>query len=189
MNNTLHQTISYELKDIVSRHLTEIRQYVPAPGSPNVGTPDDILCHLKRLSEICWRSNSRNVSPERLQEVQDAINSVESFLRVMNQDLDASFEQTGIGQILVQAQAWCQAALPVLAGLSLQGVWDFIAPVKPDHLRQLAPGVFEAQWWKPVPWMDVEILRRTEGVTIHQEETDPKHLPGGMAVRFSVTTG
>lgn len=188
MKNSLYQTITCELRDIVSRHLDEIRQYLPSPDAAEARMPDEILANLKRLSEICRRPNGRQVSPELYQEVCEAIETVESFLKVMNQNLDSSFEGTGIGQVLVQAQEWCQAITPVQADLSLHGVWDYIAPVKPDHLRQLTPGVYEAQWWKPVPWMDVEILRRTECVIIHQEERDPKHLPGGLAVRFSVTT-
>lgn len=189
MKNTLPQTIAYELRDIVSRHLDEIRLYVPSSEHTGMDAPDAVLMSLKRLNDLQRQSTSRVMSFELYEEVREAIETIQTFLKVMNQQLDTSFVETGIGRILVQAQDWCQMIAQSQSGLALQAVWDLIAPVKPDHLCQVSPGIFEAQWWKPIPWMDVEILRRTDGVTIYDEKANPKHLPGGIAVRFSAVAG
>lgn len=69
---------------------------------------------------------------------------------------------------------------------SVDLVWDRIAPVIPDHLEALDGGIFEAQWWQPVPIMDLEILERTDGVILAGPPFEPVHLPGGLSVRFFI---
>ena len=80
----------------------------------------------------------------------------------------------------------CCRSVASASSLSVDAVWDWIAPVIPDHLECLGGDVFEAQWWSPVPIMDVEILMRTDGVTLIDAPFEPAHLPGGLAVRFSM---
>lgn len=69
---------------------------------------------------------------------------------------------------------------------SLNEVWKLIEPVVPDVLVELQAGVYEARWWKPVPWKDVEMLLHTEVVIVVVEPYEPAELPNGCAVRFSV---
>ncbi len=51
----------------------------------------------------------------------------------------------------------------------------------------MGDGHYEARWWKPVPVMDLEILKYTEGVRIQGKPFEPKGLPGGIGLRFSIT--
>ncbi len=67
-------------------------------------------------------------------------------------------------------------------------VWDMISPAVPDCLEHLGGGVYQATWWKPVPVMDVEIMKRIEGIDIVSEPYEPKSLPGGVTMRFWVTS-
>mgnify|MGYP001218696525 CR=1 FL=1 len=184
MKNSIHQSITYELRDIVNRHMDEVRLYLPSPDG-DIGVPEDVLAHLKRLTDICVQPSGHTIAPEWYQDVIESKQCIESFLRVMNQTMDADFYATEIGHILSQSEAWCHSAA-VKSGLTALEAWDFIAPVKPDHLTEVEAGLYEAQWWKPIPWMDVEILRRTDGIVIQYEERDPKRLPGGFLVRFSI---
>ena len=66
-------------------------------------------------------------------------------------------------------------------------VWDLISPAVPDCLEHLGGGVYQASWWKPVPVMDVEILKRQGDIEVICEPFEPKNLPGGVAVRFWLT--
>lgn len=72
--------------------------------------------------------------------------------------------------------------------LSRFEVWDHIAPVVPDSLEDLGNRQYLAKWWKPVPLQDVEALLRMPGIKIHGEPYEPKSLPEGLVVRFSIET-
>ena len=106
---------------------------------------------------------------------------------MMNYDKDSNLESTEIGLILAHTKRWTEAVKSRESDTSLNDVWDSIAPVKPDRLEDLGSGLYEAKWWKPVPMMDVEILKRTSGLSIHGEPCEPKQLPGGISIRFSVS--
>ncbi len=71
--------------------------------------------------------------------------------------------------------------------LPISSVWDFILPAIPDTLCELEGGIYEARWWKPVPIMDVEILKRTDGVVIDGVPFEPDTLYDGIAVRFRLS--
>ncbi len=71
--------------------------------------------------------------------------------------------------------------------LSLGSVWNFILPVIPDTLSELDGGIYEARWWKPVPTMDIEILKRTDGVILEGVPFEPENLSGGIAVQFRLS--
>lgn len=70
---------------------------------------------------------------------------------------------------------------------SLGSVWNFIRPAVPDTLRELEDGFYEARWWKPIPVMDIEILKRTDKITIEGVPFEPENLVGGIAIRFRLT--
>ena len=72
--------------------------------------------------------------------------------------------------------------------LSRSKVWAVIAPAMPDSLENLGNGQYLAKWWKPVLMQDVETLLQIEGITIHEKPYEPRNLPEGLAVRFSVKT-
>ena len=66
----------------------------------------------------------------------------------------------------------------------LGNVWAFIHPAIPDTLREVDRGLYEARWWKPVPKMDIEILKHTDGVILEGSPFEPENLSGGIAIQF-----
>ncbi|MBI5670593.1 MAG: hypothetical protein HZC41_21580 [Chloroflexi bacterium] len=73
--------------------------------------------------------------------------------------------------------------------MDLNSVWDLIAPAQPDSLREIEPGLYAAIWWAPVPRDEVDRLLQTPGINIHDEHVNPRSLPGGVIVYFSVRSG
>jgi hypothetical protein len=63
-----------------------------------------------------------------------------------------------------------------------------IDPVDPESIVPLGDGWYEARWCSPVPVMDLEVLRRTEGIEVFGEPFEPDGLPGWMAMRFRLCT-
>ncbi|MEP7290456.1 MAG: hypothetical protein ABI835_01680 [Chloroflexota bacterium] len=104
----------------------------------------------------------------------------------MNQPIDVNFEESQMGQVYLQGITWRQIAERKFR-LTLDEAWDLIAPAEPDHLEDLGEGNYEARWWKPVPVMDLEMLKYTDGVFIAGNAFEPKNLPGGLALRFSLS--
>jgi len=70
--------------------------------------------------------------------------------------------------------------------LSRNTIWDLIAPAVPDSLEDLGKGQYLAKWWTPVPMDDVERLLRNKRIKLHLEPFEPRDLPQGLAVLFSV---
>jgi hypothetical protein len=64
-------------------------------------------------------------------------------------------------------------------------VLQHIEPVDPDRIQHVGNGVYELLWFPPILEMDIEVLRRTPGVTI-VEEFEPANLPGWTGVRFTL---
>jgi hypothetical protein len=73
--------------------------------------------------------------------------------------------------------------------VDLNTVWDLIAPVQPDSLKEVEPGLYAALWWTPVLWDEVERLLQTPGIIVHKKLTNPRSLPGGAIIYFSVRSG
>jgi hypothetical protein len=180
----LHSTLYQEIKEIVIKHLNELGRYIPVPMQLDNRTPEDIVICLERLSEICQCSPNK-ASYEAYIDACTCNDTLEAFLDSMNQAKDATFEETNIGQIWLRVSKWLQVAAEQFRPVTSE-VWDFIAPVTPDRLVNLGNGQFEARWWKPVPMMDVEILKHTEGIQLHGDPFEPPNLTGGLACRFSV---
>jgi len=70
--------------------------------------------------------------------------------------------------------------------LTRDQVWDWIAPAVPDTLDDLGNNIFEAKWAAPVPALDIELLRDTEGVRILGDAFEPRHMPDGIGLRFTI---
>lgn len=71
--------------------------------------------------------------------------------------------------------------------LPYAAVWERIKPAVPDVLNEIAPGVYEARWWQPVPEKEIETLLQlapSEGLIILDAPYEPETLPQGIAVRF-----
>lgn len=65
-------------------------------------------------------------------------------------------------------------------------VWSLISPSIPDCLEYLGDGIYQATWWKPVPRMDVELMKMIPGVEAVGEAFEPTHLPGGVSICFQL---
>lgn len=182
---TIGASVRQEIHHIISNHLAELGQYVPVPDDVSEAVPDNILACVELLAEFCQHS-PRNVSYEIYREAGNCMDVFETFLHTMNQKVDAEFRDTNIGQVYLQAKTWRRLADQNFE-VTLDEAWDILVPAIPDHLEDLGHGQFEARWWKPVPVMDIEIIKYTEGVEIQGKPFEPKNLPGGLGLRFSFT--
>ncbi|HVU15189.1 MAG TPA: hypothetical protein VHD90_28140 [Phototrophicaceae bacterium] len=184
--SSTHAALSNEIATLITRHMETLGQYIPVASATTVSVPDEIVGHWERLNQICQEA-PQQTSLERYQEACECHDQVRSFLQVMNQSFDEDFQDTCLGRIFQNALTWRRSAAEEFK-LSVADVWAFIAPAHPDHLRDLGGGVYEAKWWMPVPVMDIEILKRTEGVLFCGEPFEPATMPGGLAVRFSISS-
>jgi hypothetical protein len=181
----LRTVLSQEIRAIMMKHLDELVPYIPAGIQAIQKAPESVLGCVERLLTIC------EVSPEEASydlytEASECYEAFEDFLKSMNQMIDSDFKDMAIGEIWAQANQWRQQALKQFQ-LTLPEVWTSIAPAAPDCLVDIGNGQYEARWWKPVPMMDIEILKHTEGVSIHGEPFEPPNLEGGLACRFSLS--
>ena len=71
--------------------------------------------------------------------------------------------------------------------LAQNEVWERIAPIVPDSLEDLGEGRYLAKWWVPVPLYDVERFLSLKGIRVYGEPYEPRSLPNGLAVQFSVS--
>jgi hypothetical protein len=63
-----------------------------------------------------------------------------------------------------------------------------IDPADPDNVQHIGKGVYEALWSPATPAaMDIELLRRTERISIVAEPFNPPHLPEWTAIHFTVS--
>ncbi len=185
MMSSTHAALSNEIATLITRHMETLGQFIPASSSAKVNVPDEIIWRWERLNQICQEA-PQQTSLEHYQEACEYHDQVRSFLQVMNQSFDADFQDTCLGRIFQSAILWRRSAAEEFK-LSIADVWAFIDPAHPDHLKDLGGGVYEAKWWSPVPVMDVEILKRTEGVMVCGELYEPATMPGGIALRFSIS--
>ena len=169
---------------MIDLHIRELDRYVPLGESPRLEAPA-VLDWFCRLADICDQPPA-HACHEDYHEARSCLEEIEGFISAMNQDVDEAFGDTELGELLSRCTRWCGAAADQFH-YTLDDVWDIIAPVVPDHMEELSQGVYEAQWWFPVPKMDIEILIRSEGIVVTEPPFEPAHLPGGLAVRFSVT--
>lgn len=184
---TIRTALQDEIRDVIYKHLDELGEYVPAARDTMAVHSEQVVACVERLVEICEHNAPESASIELYGEVCSYRHRLEGFLRSMNQCTDSRFERTAIGKIWATSQQWCQKARTQFDP-DVDEVWDFIAPAMPDHLHYLGDGQYEARWWKPVPTMDIEILKYTEGVVIIGEPFEPSTLPGGLALRFSISS-
>ena len=183
MTDLIRKALIEEITDMVTAHFAVLNEYV-AFAPPPVETLDCLLARLERLSDLC-SINAADVSFDQYHEVREDLDELTAFFHQVSQDTDAAFTTSQVGQIWLQSHMWCDEAGKRFQ-LSSDAVWSLLDPVKPDHLKDLGQGVYEARWWKPVPMMDVELLRYTEGIVLQGQPYEPDNLPRGIAVRFSV---
>lgn len=176
--------ISHQIKDAITKHLEDLNEHLMLPVKAAGQVPDHILSCVSRLAEIA-ETPVESATSDMYEELYHCQSELAAFLKLLNQDIGSDFKETLLGEVWARANAWWEAGMQS-AQVSVKQVWELLSPVQPDRIEDLGDGVYEARWWTPVPVMDVEILRRTEGVMIHSEPYEPQTLAGGLAVRFSV---
>lgn len=174
-----------DVRTIIDRHMNALSGYFPCGNALALDVPMQITSSVDLLLDIV-QYPPYALSDERYSQIFDSQQTLLHFLHTLNQPIDARFSETHVGRLLSRAGDWLRATH--CERLSQRDVWTFIAPVKPDCLEAVGGGQYEARWWKPVPVMDIEILKRTDGVSLQAEAYEPRHLIGGLAVRFSITT-
>jgi hypothetical protein len=173
-----------QMRSIIGRHIGELRRFVLMPPTIEEQIPDDLLTGVERLCELS-NSDPAALSPTLRQEVRQHLTSIDSFLKQMNQPLNAEFRESHLGQIWLRGHQWLRQAIQTTPP-TVSEMRRLIAPASPDVLEYLGDGVYQAKWWKPVPMMDIELLRRAEEIDICTDAFEPNSLPNGLAMRFSI---
>lgn len=182
---TIKTSLHDEIRDVIYRHLDELGEYVPSAREISAVRCEQVVSCVERLAEICEQS-AESASIDLYGEACSYRHRLELFLKSMNQCMDSHFEHTIIGKVWAASQQWCQTAKTQFR-MNVNEVWDLIAPVAPDYLKYIGNGQYEARWWKPVPTMDIEILKYTDNVVLAGEPYEPPTLSGGLALRFSIS--
>ena len=73
--------------------------------------------------------------------------------------------------------------------LSASEVAEIIEPADPDNLQHLGSGVYEAKWSpeNPATDLDVTLLPYVPRISVLGNAYEPEHLPGWIAVKFTVS--
>jgi hypothetical protein len=177
-------SVSEQLQVIAQRHVEAIEAF--ASRTDRMEHQIDVIADwLGDLSAICQMA-PQDASDERYEDARELLERVEQFMRLMNQNLDPAFESSDVGRIWTHARRWCSLVERRKLRLTRDEVWDHIEPATPDSLDEVSDNVFEAKWAAPVPVLDIEILRRTEGIQILGDCFEPKHMPNGVGIRFTI---
>ena len=174
-----------EIRELASKHVQEIGRYISIKMQIEDASINRLAACLESISQFCCYPPEL-VSYDLYMRACDYYDEFVQFLQSMNQSIDADFKESLLGRLWTQVTNWRQAAARRFQ-LTTHEVWDCINPVCPDSLLCLSDGQYEARWWKPVPMMDVEILKRTESVQVLGDAYEPQELPGGLAVRFAIS--
>ncbi len=185
MVTSLRSAIASQINTIIARHLEELGQYLALARPDEFKLQTDFPAALEKLDSLCT-CPTKLATQEMYVEASNFLERVVTFLKSMNQDLDEAFWITPVGEIVLRASEWCRQVGCPKNLTPLSAVWNWIAPVQPDHLDDLGDGLYEARWWSPVPMMDIEILQRTEGVEVQGTPFEPLELPCGLALRFAI---
>ncbi|MCC6801988.1 MAG: hypothetical protein IT319_03810 [Anaerolineae bacterium] len=176
--------ISNELAEIIAAHIVDVELYMPGTRVFPQPVSEELLARVERLIEIT-RLPPHVVSRETYREAAACLDEVVSFLQVMNHSTSRAYANTALDRMLMDANTWC-SLVPTKIKESPEDVWDLIAPAIPDTIRDLGSGQYEARWWKPVPVMDVELLKYTDGIRVLADPFEPVTLSGGLALRFAI---
>lgn len=173
--------LSREVSSVIAQHLHDLRPFMNSTnGVTNLNAIVSMFEQLVTLIDC----PPENATPEQLTQVEYLRFELEGFLHHMNQQIDTDFEETmQIGQIVRDAARWGQQVRAILKP-SISHIWKLLEPAVPDRIVDLGNGLYEARWWKPVPVMDVEIVRRTDGIRVETAPFEPAGLSGGIALRF-----
>lgn len=177
-------TTNEQISSLVRQHVEALEPFVSYARQADNEKPN-VSNWLDQLSSLC-RVQPETAPIELYEQVVSYLRMLKDFLRLMNQDLDTTFESTPIGAIWSWAESWCKVAEGEYSRFTRDQIWDWIAPAEPDSVEDLGDNIFEAKWAAPVPAMDVEIFRRTEGIKICGEPTEPTNMPNGVAFRFCI---
>lgn len=174
-----------QIEHLVTQHVVALQAYITIPEPDSILIPNSVLFALDCVADLSMKP-LEDTSLADLKTAYGCLHTVREFLCIFNQNIDNAFLQTDIGQLVSSAQEWFVTVRTHLLDLSTAAVWDFIDPARPDSMICRRDFVYEAIWWPPVPMMDIEILRGTEGIEVHGEPYTPGNAPGGLAVQFSI---
>jgi hypothetical protein len=187
METSIILTLGNELAAIMQKHVDALRTYLSLESPAALPVPMSVLVafqHLDSISEIPPNQTSLSLFVE----AQVHLHTVNTFLNDMNQPRDEAFAETHAGQILMAMSNWVARSAAGLTHSAVHAVRKLIDPAKPDVLELLGNGLFEARWWAPVPMMDIELLRHTEGIRLEGPAFELRSMPGGLAVRFALVS-
>ncbi len=175
-----------QVESILQQHVVALDPYVRQTEAGSAALTRLIGC-LDRLSACC-SSHAAVASDDLLRQVGSDLDQLNRFFRLTNLVVDEAFETTRLGVIWKQSTVWYSQAQRRRRHISRDEAWNAISPAIPDALEEVGLNTFEAKWAAPVPVMDLEVLRRTHGVTMCGSPFEPAGMPAGVAIRFTIRT-
>lgn len=184
MITSSHLGMAEQVESIIHRHVIALDPYLQHAEAGSSALKRLIAC-LDRLTALC-SGNATFAADELIHQVGSDLEQLNRFLRLTNQDVDEAFETTRLGAVWKQATVWYSQAQRRRRRISRDEAWNVISPAIPDTLEEVGVNTFEAKWAAPVPVMDLEVLRRTQSVTLCGSPFEPAGMPAGVAIRFTV---
>jgi hypothetical protein len=185
MSQELSYQLENEVKAILHHHLSRVAEFTTSVDPNAITLCDTLREDLAMLERICWIP-SCHVSRETYSAARQLLDRIRNLFQLINPSFNSTMtENSELGNLWTRANDWCNR-LDTAYDIQDEEVWDIIAPVVPDVLNRLRHNFYEAIWWKPIPCMDIEILRRTEYVVMEYCAPESMVRTGLMRVRFSI---
>ena len=187
------ETHSIELKQLqqdIQRHLDDhlcaLAQVIEININENSVALDPMLSDLETLLVLTQTYSPHQATASIYQTVCTCLYRVQTFLQTLNIPLDTyHFQESALGHMWQYAHTWKRHA-GMTYGMTEDDLWQLLAPAQPDTLHEISPSRFEARWRKPVPQMDIEIIRGTAWIIITKDAFEPSDRPGSVALQFIV---
>ena len=104
MKKLSNKTLRHEIETIVNRHLAGLKHYATFGDIWVDCAANPILHDIQHLAVLLSRHTPQQATPEIFREVEQAMKAVQTFLKSMNQHLDAEFAETELGRLWWQAR-------------------------------------------------------------------------------------
>ena len=176
--------INQELYSLLDSHLNDISQFGVSAEIQSQDNLESITDSITQLFAMT-RHDPNDIDRQIIKDATDCLHTIEAFFRLIHSQNIYTDTDKETGRIYKEIRDWYNSVLEKIEPSSHE-VWQLISPVSPDTLKRLGQNRFEAYWDSPVPMMDIEILKGTEGVTVVDEPYKVDNLPAGLAVTFEV---
>ena len=179
-----HSRILHQIQDALINHLEMIQNYVDLEIQNYQQSFDLVVESINYLSYASLQPVEA-INNEEFAFIATCYHRASKFLNLVTAFSKFHPATQEINAIWMRINTWYQQLCSNF-NVSMTGIWDYISPAHPDHLVKIDGHSFEAIWAYPVPCMDIEILRHTDGITFQSPVFEPDDMPGGKGVRFCI---